>query len=84
MPDSKFGSVFVYREVIRIMAKKEDFLFDKRIIKRNINAGKTTKEDYNRYLNKLKDVSGESEVFEAHVGNLPQDKSLESTELEES
>ena len=35
--------------------------FDKRLIQRNIERGKFTREDYEKYLHSLKDVSSKAE-----------------------
>ena len=48
-----------------LMSLKENFIFDKRIVKRNIENGKIDREDYLRFLKKLNDASSEAAPFEA-------------------
>ncbi|HML95952.1 MAG TPA: hypothetical protein PKC29_11035 [Thermodesulfobacteriota bacterium] len=43
------------------MKNKEDFLYDVRIINRNIRDGVVSKKDYDKYLDNLPDVEANSE-----------------------
>ncbi len=43
------------------MKNKEDFLYDVRIINRNIRDGVVSKKDYDKYLDNLPDVEDNSE-----------------------
>ncbi|MCA9666580.1 MAG: hypothetical protein KC503_13355 [Myxococcales bacterium] len=41
----------------------EEFLFDKRLVERNIRAGLITREEYEAHLAKLADVTDKGEAF---------------------
>ncbi len=43
------------------MKNKDDFLYDVRIINRNIRDGEVSKKDYDKYLDNLPDVEDNSE-----------------------
>ena len=42
------------------MHKKDDFLFDIRVVERHIREGVITREDYEKYLKELHDISDEA------------------------
>ncbi len=42
------------------MAARQDILFDKRTVSRNIHRCKTTQKEYEGYLKKLPDVAGKA------------------------
>lgn len=44
---------------------KDNFLFDKRIVKRNIDHGLVKQEEYLNHIEKLKDCADETDNFEA-------------------
>jgi len=48
---------------------KGDIRFDKRVILRNLRSGVITQQEYDRHLNKLKDLNGETDVFEATLSS---------------
>lgn len=43
------------------MKNKEDFLYDVRIVNRNIRDGAVSKKDYDKYIESLPDMEGNSE-----------------------
>ena len=46
-----------------------DIRFDKRVILRNLSSGVITREEYQQHLEKLKDLSGDTEIFEAGLSS---------------
>lgn len=44
-------------------------LFDKRVVERNIKKGLITREEYEKYLSALPDVSDQAEVIQARLGS---------------
>lgn len=47
------------------MQNKNDFLFDKRIVSRNISSGKTSQAEYKKTLSELLDLEDHCEKFTA-------------------
>lgn len=46
---------------------RDDFRFDKRIIRRNLENGIVTTQDYQKYLKSLKDLAPEIERFDSKL-----------------
>ena len=59
------------------MSKKEDFLYDERIVERHIKDGTLSKKDYEKHLKSLPDVEEKGEVL-----IIEEDEVLEEVELE--
>lgn len=66
------------------MADKDERLFDKRTVERNIEKGLITREEYEEYLENLEDSSENVTEFEAEyeVGVLEDDEDEEETDEE--
>lgn len=45
----------------------DDIRFDKRILQRNLASGVITREEYDRYMKRLKDNTKEADIFEASL-----------------
>jgi len=63
------------------MSQPNDFRFDKRIIEKNLRTGVVTQQEYEAYLKKLKDLSGEANVMGAVLS--PIEKELPTGVIEE-
>ncbi len=61
------------------MHKKDDFIFDIRLVERYIREGAITREDYEKYLKELDDVSEETVPIKIEV----EEKETEKTEENE-
>lgn len=48
----------------------DDSSFDKRVIERSLANGSITQQEYEKYIDKLKDMSEELEICEARLSRL--------------
>ncbi len=55
------------------MLIRDEMLFDKRIIKRNLKAGRISKSEYDKRMRSLKDLTSESEVMDAGITHIDHD-----------
>jgi hypothetical protein len=44
-----------------------DVRFDKRVLQRNLRSGVVTRDEYQRYLKKLNDLSSDIDIFESRL-----------------
>ena len=56
-------------------------VFDKRVVRRNLNNGRITKDEYEKYMNALPDMNDQAEpVTEKLFGNEEEDDDDEASE----
>ena len=60
------------------MNGKEENLFDRRIVKKNIQRGLVTQEEYESYLEQLEDSIDKAAVVRAQFNNSDQEEDLDS------
>ena len=66
------------------MADKDDQLFDRRVVERNIEKGLVTREEYEDYLEGLDDTEDNAETIEAEFeAGLFEDDEEEAEDAEE-
>jgi hypothetical protein len=65
------------------MSKKEDFLYDERIVERHIKDGTLSKKDYDKHLKSLPDVEEKGEVLIIEEDEVIAEVELELEPLEE-
>jgi len=66
------------------MSKKEDFLYDERIVERHIKDGTVSKKDYEKYLKSLPDSEEKGEVLIIEEDEVVEEIELESVEEDET
>ncbi len=66
------------------MLIQDDMLFDKRIVERNIEAGRISKSDYDKRIKSLNDLTEESEPLEAGITHIDHEiPAVEDTDEDE-
>ncbi len=66
------------------MSKKEDFLYDERIVERHIKDGTLSKKDYDKHLKSLPDVEEKGEVLIIEEDEVVVEVELEQVEEDET
>lgn len=66
------------------MSKKEDFLYDERIVERHIKDGTLSKKDYEKHLKSLPDSEEKGEVLIIEEDEVVDEIELESVEEDET
>ena len=64
------------------MSKKEDFLYDERIVERHIKEGTLSKKEYEKYLKSLPDSEEKGEVLIIEEDEIAEEEVVEEMELE--
>lgn len=65
-----------------IMSKKDEFLYDVRIVERNILEGKLSKKDYEKHLASLPDVEEKGEPLVIEEDEVSSEEELDQVEEE--
>ena len=58
--------------------EKKDFLFDSRLIKRNLQRGIISQKDYDRFIKELPDCEGQYEEDQSFSAKSPQPQDQEN------
>ena len=66
------------------MSKKEDFLYDERIVERHIKDGTLSKKDYDKHLKSLPDVEEKGEALVIEEDEVVVEVELEQVEEDET
>lgn len=66
------------------MSKKEDFLYDERIVEMHIKDGTLSKKDYDKHLKSLPDVEEKGEVLIIEEDEVVVEVELEQVEEDET
>lgn len=66
------------------MSKKEDFLYDERIVEMHIKDGTLSKKDYEKHLKSLPDVEEKGEVLIIEEDEVVVEVELEQVEEDET
>lgn len=64
------------------MSKKDEFLYDARIVERNILEGKLSKKDYEKHLASLPDVEEKGEPLVIEEDEVSSEEELDQVEEE--
>ena len=64
------------------MSKKEDFLYDERIVERHIKEGTLSKKEYEKYLKSLPDSEEKGEVLIIEEDEVVDEEVVDEIELE--